>query len=280
MKMQTIREASHGKLTLRLLAIPGGYKGLVVGGKAGRTALIEGTDAEDVWRRLMAEAGKASASYFGFDGARTRFLRFFPQGFQSHYYADQERTYKLAAKQKLDATLPLADVGSRNGMGEVALRAYQATNLLPPFEKAKLSDALRSSSGDAFVRAAAAFTLGEGKSALHDMDQILRPFDCARWTIVTYLPFLWRPDVHAFLKPTVTRDFADRVGHRFAQQYQARLDFDVYQSLLDLYRVTKAELADLNPQDNFDVQSLVWVVGAYTENDLPNGNAAKSAGSP
>jgi hypothetical protein len=46
-----------------------------------------------------------------------------------------------------------------------------------------------------------------------------------------YLPFLWRPDQHMFLKPAVTQDFAARVGHRFAHDYEARLAVGVYESL-------------------------------------------------
>jgi len=39
----------------------------------------------------------------------------------------------------------------------------------------------------------------------------LKPKDAAKWTVVTYLPFLWRPDTHMLLKPMVTTDFAERV---------------------------------------------------------------------
>jgi hypothetical protein len=48
-----------------------------------------------------------------------------------------------------------------------------------------------------------------------------------------------------FLKPEVTKDFAARVGHRFASEYEPRLDLAVYESLLDLVSKTGAELAEL-----------------------------------
>lgn len=97
------------------------------------------------------------------------------------------------------------------------------------------------------------------------MEQALKRADVAKWTAVTYLPFLWRPDAHTFLKPEVTKDFAARVGHRFASDYQPRLTLDVYQSLLDLAATTEAELADLQPRDRIDVQSFIWVVGDYKD---------------
>jgi hypothetical protein len=57
-------------------------------------------------QRLDDEAGKANPKYFGFDGARARFLRFFPNGFHSSGYTNAERNYKIAAKQRLDETAP------------------------------------------------------------------------------------------------------------------------------------------------------------------------------
>ncbi len=68
-----------------------------------------------------------------------------------------------------------------------------------------------------------------------------------------------------FLKPEVTKDFAARVGHRFASDYHPRLNIDVYDSLLDLAAKTAAELAELKPRDRIDVESFIWVVGDYKE---------------
>jgi hypothetical protein len=124
---------------------------------------------------------------------------------------------------------------------------------------------LSNSGADDFVRAAARFTLGEGKKALAAMEASLKPCNAAKWTTVTYLPFLWRPDHHMYLKPEATKDFAARVGHRFASDYEPKLDITVYESLLDLAINTTAELSEFNPQDRIDVQSFIWVVGNYKE---------------
>ena len=64
------------------------------------------------------------------------------------------------------------------------------------------------------------------------MERILSKHDNAKWTVVTYLPFLWRPEQHMFLKPVVTQDFAERVGHSFVHEYSPALEPDVYASLL------------------------------------------------
>src|ERR1700688_1254681 len=262
--MKTIREGKLDDLVLRLVEKDKLFIGLVIAGGA-KKLQIDGTNADDVWRRLHDEAGKANPKYFGFDGARARFLRFFPNGFHSTGYAERERDYKVAAKKKLDAAAPVEKAATGSGFGEAILAVFRATNLLSPFEKTRLQEVFRRPAADPFIRAAARFTMGETKPALLEMERALKPGETAKWTVVTYLPFLWRPEKHMFLKPEVTKDFAARVGHRFASDYESRLDIGVYDSLLDLVAKTAAELSDLKPQDRIDVQSFIWVVGAYKE---------------
>ena len=97
------------------------------------------------------------------------------------------------------------------------------------------------------------------------MASAAKAHDAAKWTVVTYLPFLWKPDTRMFLKPEVTKLFADRVGHEFALRYRADLDIEVYRCLLDLVACTRRAIKELQPRDNIDLQSFVWVVGDYSE---------------
>ena len=255
---RTVRRANLGKTELRLVEREGRFHGLANG-----KPLVDGASADEVWRRLHDEAGRANPKYFGYDGARARFLHWFSAGFDSPNFLAEERNYKLDAKRKLDQ-VSVEQAATGSGYGPLVWTAYQ-TNLLSPFEKMRVKEALLSSDADDFVRAAARFTLGEGKAALSRMERSMKPHDAAKWTIVSYLPFLWRPQEHMFLKPEATMDFAARVGHRFADQYEARLTFGVYESLLDLTAKTEAELAMLQPRDRIDVQSFIWVVGDYQD---------------
>jgi hypothetical protein len=259
-KAETIRSGEMGKTDLRLVRKSGRFFGL-----AGGKVCVEGENADDVWRRLHDEAGKANPKYFGFDGARARFLRFFPNGFHSKGYTDAERDYKMAAKKKLDATVPVEKAATASGFAEAVLAVFRDTNLLSRFEKPRLAEVLRGPTADIFVRCSARFALGEGKTALLDLERALKPHSVATWPAATYLPFLWLPEAHMFLKPEVTRDFAARVGHRFASDYDSGLDFRVYESLLDLASKTAVELAELKPRDRIDVQSFIWIVGDYSE---------------
>jgi hypothetical protein len=70
-----------------------------------------------------------------------------------------------------------------------------------------------------------------------------------------------------FLKPQVTRDFADRVGHEFGRSYSPRFEASVYNSLLSLASATEQAIGSLQPADRIDVQSFIWVVGAYNDSD-------------
>jgi hypothetical protein len=169
----------------------------------------------------------------------------------------------------LDETAPLSQAATGSGFGEAVLSVFRETNLLHPVEKTRLQHVLRGPDGDTFIRAAARFTMGETKPALLEMERVLKPHDSAKWTVVTYLPFLWRPEAHMFLKPEVTKDFAARVGHRFAFDYEPRLCIEVYESLLDLVAETADQLAELRPRDRIDVQSFIWVVSYYDEPDEP-----------
>ncbi|MBJ6127389.1 hypothetical protein [Microvirga splendida] len=265
--MKTIREAKAGEALLRLVGHNKTYFGIVIAGNAIR-AKIEGGNPDDVWRRLHDEAARTNPSYFGFSGAKARFLRMFPDGFSTPGYGPHERDYKLKAKSKLDATLPLEDALSASGHGESALAAFRATNLLSPFESTRMQEALRSRAADAFIQGAATFAIGEVERGLNAMEDALKPFDIAKWTAVTYLPFLWRPEAHMFLKPEVTKDFAQRVGHRFADLYAAPLNISIYRSLLDLVGETAESIADFGPRDNIDIQSFIWVVGKYTTDEV------------
>lgn len=257
---RTIRQGRLGKHNLRLVQKDGRVYGLVDG-----EICVDGTDADEVWGRLHRDAGKADPKYFGYAGARNRFRAFFPNGFHSDGFASQECDYKLAAGAKLDVTAPLAEALNGSGLGQAVLSVFQATNMLSRFEIARIADVLRGRDADAFVQAAARFADDATAATLSAIERVLGPHDCAIWTVATYLPFLWRPEAHMFLKPEATKDFAVRVGHPFASVYRAQLDFDVYLSLLDLANETSNELSDLDPRDRIDIQSFIWVVGDYRE---------------
>jgi hypothetical protein len=262
-------EEKIGDCTIRIISEGGKYRGVVIR-KAKMGAILDDDDLPRLQARLRNEAGKLHPSYIGMDGAIARFLSFFPGGFEDPLYVEDERSYKIKSVDKLGTILTLEEALDATADQAAAVRGAYVTNLLSPFELARTSAVLRGPTGAAFVQGAAAFTLGDYAAGLAAMGQAVAPHGRFSWPIATYLPNLWRPHEHMFLKPVATKDFAERIGHRFASDYDPGFNADVYLSLLSLVAETKAGLTSLNPDDQIDVQSFIWVVGDYGEAEERN----------
>lgn len=259
---QTVRTARHGPHDLRLVRHGGLFHGIAPG-----LARVADADADRAWALLTAAVARSDPRWTGHDGARARFLSFFPGGFADPVYVAQERAYKLRAREMLLRTVPLEAARAGQGFGEAVLKVCDATNILSPVEKMRLRDLLRGPDADGFVQAAAAFAAEPDAAGLARLARLLKPHAGLRWLAATYLPFLWLPEARMLLKPRVTVDFAARIGHRFAQDYAAELRFEVWSALADLAAETRAALADLGPRDGIDIQSFIWVVGSYRPGD-------------
>ena len=248
----------------------GRFDGIAFRKGGGAVAKVRGDRDEteqEVRARLKQEALRRHPNWVGFDGAISFFHSQFGKGFYDKEYLAEERSYKCDAKERLEESAPLDAVLDGGEFALAVLRVFQQTNLLSPFELMRVRDTLIGSAGESLIRGATLFATGKMETGLRTMANALKPHDAAKWAVATYLPFLWKPDVHLFLKPEVTRLFADRVGHEFAREYRADLDLDVYLSLLDLSVRTNEAIGAMRPRDNIDVQSFVWVVGAYLATD-------------
>lgn len=277
MSITTLREETLGKVTIRLVQTPKGPAAISVkDGK--RSEPIYGDDPDELWSQVRREVTEVNPDYFGFDGARARFLRLFPEGFADARFKASERNYKVAAARMLHDEVPLERAVAPDEAACAALvRVFGKTNLISSFEQIRIREVLLSPHGPRFAKGAAGFAAGD-LAGLGEMETALKAHGPASWPLVTYLPFLWRPDAHMFLKPQVTRDFADRVGHAFAQDYASTLKPAVYESLLAMVEQTEAQIEALQPHDRIDVQSFIWVVGAYRE--APEGAPSDSASLP
>lgn len=271
--LKTLRDEPVGKTRVRLLAGPDGFVGVVLP-PGGTPRQFEGDDPDQLWRKLLAEVGRAHPDYFGFDGAIARFRGYFPAGFADPDYVATERDYKIQAVQKIGEMLSLDQARAGGEAARTAaVRAFRSTNLVFQVEKARIKQVLSSPQGDAFLAGAVRFTEGDTAVGMDQMSAAIRAESAPSWPMLTYLPFMWRPDRHMFLKPQVTCDFAYRVGHAFGHDYEQGVVPAVYESLLDLVDETRREIAVLDPRDLIDVQSFIWVVGAYAPDDGPKRDA-------
>jgi hypothetical protein len=205
--------------------------------------------------------------------AQRKFLRYFPGGFYDQTYLDWERDYKARAAERFRTELSPKELRSLIRAGrhaEVAARAVAIearTNLLYSFEKMALRDAVRSRRAAAlFAEGLLAFTTGlPNRSSFErwcDAVETLprRQTRVFTWPVVTVFGFLARPDVHLFLKPTVTKRAAAAYGFEF--HYASRPNWETYASLLELAALVRRDARTLRSRDMIDLQSFLWVQGS------------------
>jgi hypothetical protein len=135
--MKTLREEAFGKATVRLVQAPAGYAGIVIrDGVASKP--LHGDDATALWLELIEDLDRSSVSYFGYDGARARFSRLFPEGFKGAPYRSHERDYKQKASDFLRATVPLEAAAEATSVEcDLIAKVYAKTNLLAAVEQAR-----------------------------------------------------------------------------------------------------------------------------------------------
>lgn len=223
----------------------------------------------------VAAVGRAR-HYLTHEQAVQKFLRYFPLGFNDpNYIGDAkhgERHYKLIAHElwhaKLNQTAYRELLDARD-FAEITHRALQVeakTNLLAPFEKAALREAVASPSD------AESFAVG-----LYDLIYDDEPFELRftrfagvlgrlpqpktplRWTVQTIFPFLALPKEHLFLKPGVTQEAAER--RAFSLNYRPQPNWLTYSCLLRFGEVLMGDLAALGARDMIDIQSFIFITG-------------------
>ena len=203
----------------------------------------------------------------------SKFLRFFPEGFRDSIYVERERGYKWAAHEQWESTLGRAaframlDEAKYTEIAALALNIESPTNLLVPFERTALREAITTpAAAEAF--ACALYDYLEGNPEPDRFERWVEvlgelPRKQTRlltWPLVTVFGFLARPDTHMFLKPSVTRIGARQYG--FELRYHSQPDWDTYDSLLELAAVIRRDLRDLSPRDMIDLQSFIRVQGS------------------
>ena len=185
---------------------------------------------------------------------RAKLLRYFPRGFHDPLYEDWERGYKWEAHRRWNATLDRETLRALLKTGkysEVAARAVAIearTNLLFSFEKMALRDAVRSRAGArAFAEGLFEFLHGsadmETRLAAGSMSSPICPASrlvSSTWPVVTVVGFIAQPQLHIFLKPTVTRKAAQRYG--IPLPYRPRPSWETYARLLSLARTVQGDL--------------------------------------
>ena len=208
--------------------------------------------------------------------ARRLFLRMFPGGFGDERYLAWERDYKLAAhrlwREEIGGRAGLRaalDAGRFREVAATAARIESSRSLLFSFEKMAVRDAIvRSDEGaERFARGLYDWLHGPGDEAarfdrwaavVRDLPR--RQTRVATWPVVTVFGAIARPRVHLFVKPLTIRRAAE--AYAFDLDYRPSPGWATYGRILELARTVRADLADLGPRDQIDIQSFLWILGS------------------
>lgn len=260
------REIKFGKNIFRIAETKSGFQGIVVGDSQARFAA---EDEASLLSKLTQHVLQQDASFIGFDGARNRFLKLFPEGFSDPAFigskSEGELFYKRDMASWLCAEAPLQQTIDGAVDGLTILRAFQRTNLVDSHTKPKLSTVLKGEKANRLIEILARFANGEIQWACETLGREFANDGVATWPVLTYLAFFWRPEEHAFLKPEFTKEYSRRVGHHFVYEYSSKPDSGTYFALLDMLDETRKHILDLGPSDYIDLHSFMWAVSMYED---------------
>ena len=173
---------------------------------------------------------------------------------------------RIGGQQEFKAKL---DERRHAEIAAAAVRIESGRALLFSFEKMALRDAVvRSPEGaELFANGLYDWLHGSGGEQARferwiDVVQALprRQTRVATWPVITVFGFIARPKVHCYLKPLTTKRAAEMYG--FDLSYSSRPSWDTYASLLELCRTVRADVRDLRPRNQIDIQSFLWVLGS------------------
>lgn len=207
---------------------------------------------------------------------RRKFLRFFPEGFRDETYISWEREYKVETHERWEQMLSrkeFAGLLRQREFAEIAARAVRVEqksrhSMIFSFEKMALRDAVESAAG-ARAFAEGLYDFLHGRAALERRFQRWvevvselprKQTRVLTWPLVTVFGFIAQPDIHIFLKPTVTRIAAREYEFDFC--YRSRPSWETYENLLQFAQVVRRDQRDLRPRDMIDIQSFLWVQGS------------------
>jgi hypothetical protein len=218
---------------------------------------------------------KVAPKAMSIDAAIGVFLKHFPLGFEDSKYAEAERDYKLDAHERLTASLNLIEFDGLLSDGqydEVVARSTRVvgrTNLISPFEQTWLRNGLSTSARKQMYAIRLHDLLyGTDEYAIRfeRFAQMLYEIEAATWPLATCLPYLVHPDRRIFLKPVVTKNAAAVFGVNI--HYESTLNRATLEGVDRLAETIRTQLlgknnSALRPRDLIDIQSFIWVIGAY-----------------
>ena len=206
-------------------------------------------------------------NYKNIKSAIDRFKKIFPGGFDDPYYLYCERSPKTRRHGPLSE---IASEISQNFESMSARKIFKSSrfNILSKQEQIIIGNILDSERSTDFLRGVSLFLSGDIESGINLMQEASEDIGRSSWPIITFYPYLFAPDKFVFLKPLASKNLAQQLGHIFQDQYNSKQTEDTYLQFFEFCEDLKAALSELNPKDNIDIQSFIWVVHSYGEAEI------------
>ena len=218
-------------------------------------------------RTSRKSSNGAPAAKYTLDQLIATFNSNYPGGFESQKFMNEERNYKYKACEMLRAELSeqrlseLLREGQYATIAELAKRVVRKTNLIFPMEKAKFTDALRTSANqELFSRALFDLLYGneDAEKRFEAFVDVLATIGACKWTIATYFQFLQTRGGQMFMKPRYAQAIADSLG--MSLNYKTDPTWLAYESLHAVSKKLESELRmrGLPPESGVDVQGFMY----------------------
>ncbi|WP_177420275.1 DUF3553 domain-containing protein [endosymbiont of Lamellibrachia barhami] len=260
-----VLENSNGQ-AVRIFFVNEGDKTLIL--EYVQPIKVVGEEAKNVLLDNRAITPKAGGiKHLSLPAAVERFLGLFPLGFKDENYLKEERDYKLKAHELMQELLNKEDFqgllssGNYEQVCKRSLRVVNKTNLVFPNEKMALKDGLKpAEQQERFANDLYQLLYGneEMEERFTNFSNTLQEMEAAKWTIISYFPFICHPDKHMFLKPMISQHAAAII--RFELNYQPKLNWLTYSCLLKFSQLLSDSIKELEPRDMIDVQSFMWCI--------------------
>lgn len=255
--------------TIRLFFEHGGEKTLQAVA-AEKLRVVTGSEATSLHLdNMYLPASGKSRPMVTMEQAKLRLLEVFPGGLHGEKMQQRERGYKdelakFAVETYAGPRLnQLMQVGQYAKVVELAysLVKHRENNFPSPFEKVAFGNGIKTNTrAHQFAKSFCAWVLPEQptQQAFEAFAIELEHLNCAKWPILTAYRFLMHPQIDVLIKPTNLANAAEVV--RFEINYRSELNWLTYFSVMEFYKHVRKGIADLDPQDNIDVQNFIWCI--------------------
>jgi len=207
-----------------------------------------------------------------------KFLKKFPKGFYDPKYLDNpklnERAVKLKASEKYKALLKENDLKelikekNTEELSKIHCSVLVGLPLLSPQETLFFKECSMDKESFLLFIEALSRVLDSKRfnkevmatyfEAVLGLNSAINSDKPLTWQVATIFPFLAMPNTHMFLKPTVIKEAADRLG--FELNYDAKPNRRTYESLMKMSDIYMEQIKELKPRDYIDIQFFLSVV--------------------